>query len=217
MLLFVQIRGTLSDGCLIAVRHGHSASPVAARAQSLLPGCPQCFLDAADAGAASVPTGSKAAAVAGKGGKGNTYTWQEVAQHNTAESAWVIVEGRVYDITGACRRVVSLRPSAPDSGSGHAPDASVFARPVGRSRALTPFVASSLAIPPHPRRLPGQAPRRPRDAAVVGGPRVHGAVSVIPLGDGQAAQVFGHLRDRCVHAPLLLLLLLPRDMARCPS
>ncbi len=27
------------------------------------------------------------------------YTWQEVASHNTAESAWVIVDGRVYDIT----------------------------------------------------------------------------------------------------------------------
>lgn len=27
------------------------------------------------------------------------YTWQEVAKHNTAESAWVIVEGKVYDVT----------------------------------------------------------------------------------------------------------------------
>lgn len=28
------------------------------------------------------------------------YTWQEIAKHNTAESAWVIVRGRVYDVTG---------------------------------------------------------------------------------------------------------------------
>jgi predicted heme/steroid binding protein len=27
------------------------------------------------------------------------HTWQEVARHNTAESAWVIVRGKVYDIT----------------------------------------------------------------------------------------------------------------------
>lgn len=29
-----------------------------------------------------------------------SYTWEEVARHNTAESAWVIVRGRVYDVTG---------------------------------------------------------------------------------------------------------------------
>lgn len=28
------------------------------------------------------------------------FTWQEVAKHNSAESAWVIVRGRVYDVTG---------------------------------------------------------------------------------------------------------------------
>lgn len=34
-------------------------------------------------------------AAAGKG----KYTWQDVAAHNTANSAWVIIEGQVYDIT----------------------------------------------------------------------------------------------------------------------
>lgn len=27
------------------------------------------------------------------------YTWQEVAEHNTRESAWLIVRGKVYDVT----------------------------------------------------------------------------------------------------------------------
>lgn len=27
------------------------------------------------------------------------YTWQEVAKHNTRESAWVSIEGKVYDVT----------------------------------------------------------------------------------------------------------------------
>lgn len=31
-----------------------------------------------------------------------TYTWQDVAKHNTAKSAWVIIRGVVYDVTGAC-------------------------------------------------------------------------------------------------------------------
>lgn len=43
----------------------------------------------AEADAATVP--------AGKSGK---YTWQQVAAHNTAESCWVTVDGKVYDITG---------------------------------------------------------------------------------------------------------------------
>ncbi|TDH72125.1 hypothetical protein CCR75_004554 [Bremia lactucae] len=31
--------------------------------------------------------------------KSATYTWQDVAQHNTATSAWVIIRGVVYDVT----------------------------------------------------------------------------------------------------------------------
>jgi acyl-lipid (8-3)-desaturase len=27
------------------------------------------------------------------------FTWQEVAKHNIRESAWVIVHGKVYDVT----------------------------------------------------------------------------------------------------------------------
>jgi fatty acid desaturase len=35
----------------------------------------------------------------GSSGKKGSFTWQEVAKHNTAESSWVIVDGRVYDVT----------------------------------------------------------------------------------------------------------------------
>lgn len=28
-----------------------------------------------------------------------TYAWDEIAQHNTPESLWVVMEGQVYDIT----------------------------------------------------------------------------------------------------------------------
>uniref|UniRef100_A0A7S3ECC1 Cytochrome b5 heme-binding domain-containing protein n=1 Tax=Rhodosorus marinus TaxID=101924 RepID=A0A7S3ECC1_9RHOD len=28
-----------------------------------------------------------------------TFTWQEVAMHNTAESAWIAIRGKVYDVT----------------------------------------------------------------------------------------------------------------------
>ncbi len=28
-----------------------------------------------------------------------SYTWKEVAKHNSLESAWVAVEGKVYDVT----------------------------------------------------------------------------------------------------------------------
>ena len=31
------------------------------------------------------------------------YTWQDVAKHNKEDSAWVIVDDGVYDITGAVR------------------------------------------------------------------------------------------------------------------
>lgn len=50
----------------------------------------------------TVSTRRSAAAAAG-GGKSGKFTWQEVAQHNNAESAWVIVEGKAYDITRECR------------------------------------------------------------------------------------------------------------------
>lgn len=36
----------------------------------------------------------------GNGAADRTYTWQEVAAHNTAKSVWVTVRGKVYDITG---------------------------------------------------------------------------------------------------------------------
>jgi hypothetical protein len=34
----------------------------------------------------------------------DTFTWQDVAKHNTAKSAWVIIRGVVYDVTGASLR-----------------------------------------------------------------------------------------------------------------
>lgn len=34
-------------------------------------------------------------------GEGKQFTWQEVAEHNSAKSVWVTVRGKVYDITGA--------------------------------------------------------------------------------------------------------------------
>lgn len=42
---------------------------------------------ASSAGAATTPASGK-------------FTWQEVAKHNTAQSAWVIVDDGVYDLTG---------------------------------------------------------------------------------------------------------------------
>lgn len=37
--------------------------------------------------------------IAASSAKKGRFSWQEVAKHNTAESAWVIVDGKVYDIT----------------------------------------------------------------------------------------------------------------------
>ena len=42
-----------------------------------------------------------------KDGSLPAYTWQDVAKHNKEDSAWVIVDDGVYDITGAVRFVVS--------------------------------------------------------------------------------------------------------------
>lgn len=33
----------------------------------------------------------------------NKYTWQQVAEKNTEEEAWIIVRDKVYDVTGTCR------------------------------------------------------------------------------------------------------------------
>ena len=27
------------------------------------------------------------------------YTWDDISKHNTAESLWVVIEGKVYDVT----------------------------------------------------------------------------------------------------------------------
>lgn len=42
---------------------------------------------------------NSATRVADAVGKGE-FTWKEVAKHNTAASAWVIINGVVYDVTG---------------------------------------------------------------------------------------------------------------------
>ena len=33
------------------------------------------------------------------------YSWEEVAQHNTADSLWVVIHGEVYDITEFLKEV----------------------------------------------------------------------------------------------------------------
>lgn len=45
--------------------------------------------------AAEATVAATAAAAAG----GKTYTWEEVAEHNTEKSLWVTVRGKVYDIS----------------------------------------------------------------------------------------------------------------------
>jgi predicted heme/steroid binding protein len=45
--------------------------------------------------AAAATTVAATAAAAG----GKTYTWEEVAEHNTEKSLWVTVRGKVYDIS----------------------------------------------------------------------------------------------------------------------
>lgn len=32
----------------------------------------------------------------------NQYTWQQVAEKNCAKEAWIIIRGKVYDVTGMC-------------------------------------------------------------------------------------------------------------------
>ena len=50
----------------------------------------------------SLPLGSASPTAARpvEGAALRAYTWQEVAKHNTADSAFVIIDGHVYDITG---------------------------------------------------------------------------------------------------------------------
>lgn len=49
-------------------------------------------------------------------GEGKQFTWQEVAEHNTAKSVWVTVRGKVYDITGAFAWPVVVRGGAKKKG-----------------------------------------------------------------------------------------------------
>merc|ERR1719359_1916799 len=44
------------------------------------------------------PNASKAAASSGGGGGGG-YTLEEVAKHNTKQSCWVVLDGKVLDVT----------------------------------------------------------------------------------------------------------------------
>ena len=44
------------------------------------------------------------------------YTWDEINQHNTAESLWVVIEGQVYDVTQFQEEVsVGYQPSINDT------------------------------------------------------------------------------------------------------
>ena len=90
-----------------------------------------------------------------------TYSWSEVAQHNTLESLWVVVRGRVFDMTEFVTSGVhpggdeipmeyggkDVRSHIPCAGCAHPtpplppppphPGPSCFTRPPGRPAAST--------------------------------------------------------------------------------
>lgn len=55
---------------------------------------------AADTGLRERKTASSNNAAAAASSAVDEFTWQDVAKHNTAASAWVIISGVVYDVTG---------------------------------------------------------------------------------------------------------------------
>merc|ERR1712216_1050885 len=53
------------------------------------------YEESMNAGGAAAPV----AAAAGGGGGGGGYTMEDVAKHNTKQSCWVVLDGKVLDVT----------------------------------------------------------------------------------------------------------------------